>query len=452
MRKRSKIWVVSVLAGLLSATVAVSGPVGAAEEVASAGAACADVLAPVTGGAAASSEPLATCQWDMIQINATDAGSHSVATGNGVKVGVIDSGVDRFHPDIEPNLDIDLSCSFIYSDDPVAKAQEMGNGICSNKLAVQDLGTHGTHVASIIAAPINGIGIAGVAPEATIVALKACSFAGYCFVKSVAAAIRYAGDLRLDVINLSLFADPYLYYCGNDAAQRAQYASMVSAVRYARQRGVVVVAAAGNESSDLQHPTVDTISPDWPAEPVEPRLVHNNCRVAPTEIPGVVVVSATSPFGIAGYSTIGQGVVDVAAPGGDLVADGDVVPQHSVLAAASSTDVYDEGIYPLYDFYNDYYPGLTVVDSGARYVAIDGTSMASPHVAGVAALIRQVHPNWSPDAVAAALRSTASPQPCPGPDGPFVYSIDGPVACSGGAGRNSYFGTGIVDALAAAKK
>ena len=66
--------------------------------------------------------------------------------------------------------------------------------------------------------------------------------------------MRYAGDLRLDVVNLSLFADPYLYYCGNDAEQRALYSDLRAAARYAQQRGVVIVAAAGNESSDLQHP------------------------------------------------------------------------------------------------------------------------------------------------------------------------------------------------------
>ena len=60
---------------------------------------------------------------------------------------------------------------------------------------------------------MNGVGIAGVAPDATIVALKACTIAGFCFVDSVAAALRYAGDQRLDVVNLSLFADPFLYYC-----------------------------------------------------------------------------------------------------------------------------------------------------------------------------------------------------------------------------------------------
>ncbi len=95
-----------------------------------------------------------------------------------------------------------------------------------------------------------GIGIAGVAPKATLVALKACSVAGFCFVDEVAAALRYAGDHHIDIVNLSLFADLYLYYCGNDA----------------QQRGVLIVAAAGNEEADLRHLILDTISPDWPPD------------------------------------------------------------------------------------------------------------------------------------------------------------------------------------------
>ena len=165
---------------------------------------------------APNSEPFGPCQWDMALINASDDGSYAIATGEGVKVGVIDSGVDFNHADIAPNLDVDLSCSFIFDDTPTADPAEIANGDCSNKGAVQDLNGHGSHVASTIGAPINGVGIAGVAPDATLVGLKACTKVGYCFADSVAAALRYAGDQELDIVNLSLYADPYLYYCKND--------------------------------------------------------------------------------------------------------------------------------------------------------------------------------------------------------------------------------------------
>ena len=152
------------------------------------------------------SEPFGPCQWDMAIINAGTE-SYASATGKGVTVGVIDSGVDFTHPDIAPNLDVDRSCSFIFDDTPTAHPSEIANGDCSNKAAVQDRNGHGSHTASTIAAPVNGIGIAGVAPEATIVALKACTEVGYCFADSVAAALRYAGDNDIDIVNMSLYAD-----------------------------------------------------------------------------------------------------------------------------------------------------------------------------------------------------------------------------------------------------
>jgi subtilisin family serine protease len=399
------------------------------------------------------SEPLADCQWDMAIIGAgTDSYDH--ATGEGVTVGVIDSGVDRFHPDIAPNLDIGRSCSFIFDDTPTADPAEVANGDCSNKNAVQDLNGHGSHVASNIAAPINGIGIAGVAPEATLVALKACTEVGFCFADSVAAALRYAGDQGIDVVNLSLFADPYLYYCKSEAEQRAILRELESAARYAQQRGVLIVAAAGNEVADLQHPDIDDISPDWPPDSAVIREVENNCRVAPAELPGVLTVSAIGPIGypgydlwIADYSSVG---VDVAAPGGDYFRATNT-RQDAVLGALSSTSDPDNGIWDFFDFLEvnggPGFDGLTVLaDGGFRYGFLNGTSMASPHAAGVAALIVEKHPGWSPSAVKAAVERTASQLDCPS-----VQLAGDPRRCYGNGGRTSFFGHGLVDALAASE-
>jgi len=414
------------------------------------------ICSQIFGGVYAppSSEPLAQCQWDMSLIHANQA-TRSRATGDGVRVGILDSGVDINHPDIRPNLDLASSCSFVRSDDPTITAGltdpvEAGNGNCSNKAAVQDLGGHGTHVASTVAAPVNGVGIAGVAPKATLVALKACTASTYCYGYAVAAALRYAGDHDIDVVNMSLFADPYLFYCGNDAGQRALMRELQSAARYAQQHGVLLVASAGNETIDLHHPIEDTISPDGPEDTPITRSVGNNCRILPGELPGVLSVMATGPVGypgytmnIADYSSIGG---DVAAPGGDYFSASDTV-QDAILAAMPANSSIYQDLDPL----NPDFPGVTTADGNASYAWIQGTSMAAPHATGVAALVKQLHPGWSPSAVAAAVKRAATPMSCP-PNWQPLDETDERTRCQGGSsGHTSFFGSGLVDAGAATR-
>jgi subtilisin family serine protease len=379
-------------------------------------------------------DQLSPCQWDMRVIGSTAA--HETETGDGVKVGIIDSGIDRFHPDLNPGgIDIGLSCSFIFSTTPTADPDEVANGNCANKPAVQDLNGHGTHVATTVAARENGIGIVGVAPEATIVGLKACTIVGFCFADSVAAALRYAGDQELDVVNLSLFADPFLYYCSNDKGQKAILKDLKDAARYAQQRGVVIVASAGNEADDLGHPIEDDISPDFPpGTEEENRRVRNNCRVAPAELTGVVTVSATGVDTLASYSNVGS-PVDVTAPGGDAPqTPTSVFGRGRILAGWSSTD--ETGTWEALAAVN-----RAVVSGGGRYVWISGTSMSSPHAAGVAALIRGQHPDMPQGAVAARIRSSATPMACP-----VDWPEDDERQCTGGAGQTSFFGAGMVNA------
>jgi subtilisin family serine protease len=432
---------------LIAGTIAVSAVVRAAMPSEDLVDLCTDLYGDVFG--VPNAEPLGPCQWNMALINASDDGSYQHATGAGVTVGMIDSGVDFNHPDIAPNLDVDRSCSFIYDDTPTADPGEVANGDCTNKDAVQDLMGHGTATASTVAAPINDVGIAGVAPDATIVALKACTIQGYCFADSVAAALRYAGDNDIDIVNLSLFADPYLYYCKSEKEQKAILKELEAAARYAQQRGVLVVASAGNEQADLQHPGMDDISPDWPPDSEEERYVKNNCRVAPAELPGVMTVSATGPVGypgydmwIADYSSVGMSRVDVTAPGGDYFRATDTA-QDAVLAALSVDSVLWTIFDPL--------PGFTVIDQGAGYAYVNGTSLSAPHAAGVAALVKEMHPKWGRGAVKAAVERSAQHLDCP-PDWEPLDENDERERCYGNGGRTSFFGHGLVDAEAAAQE
>jgi subtilisin family serine protease len=234
--------------------------------------------------------------------------------------------------------------------------------------------------------------------------------------------------------------------CKNAAEQRAMLSQMEEAARYAMQQGVVIVVAAGNEAQDLSHPRYDVISPDWPPDSAVVREVRNNCRVSPAEIAGVMTVSALGPQKVLSfYSNVGTSVVDVAAPGGDYTqttAD----PFGDVMGAWSSTD--QSGFWEFMEWLSTYLDApFTTEQDGARWVWGSGTSFAAPHAAGVAALVRQRHPKWSPGAVIAEVSRTAQPLACP-----ENWSADNPQQCQGGKGHTSFYGSGLVDALAATKK
>jgi subtilisin family serine protease len=389
-------------------------------------------------------DQLSACQWDMRIINAAPGESYAVNRGDGATVGIIDTGVDFTHPDIAPNLDLGLSCSFITPGNPAAIPQDIdASGQCQDKSATQDFFGHGTHVAGIVGAPINGLGVAGVAPEATLASLKVCATGGYCFTKEVTDALIYAGDKGLDVVNLSLFADPFLFNCRNEADQRAIVMSIGRAAQYATQRGVVVVASAGNEATDLAHPETDEISPDFPPGAAVTRDVGNQCIVLPAELPTVVTVSAIGPQGtLSFYSNFGNAAVDVTAPGGSSGQAPN--PFGRVLNAWGSEAP------PLSTTLRRLVEDCAVVNGQpvcALYGWIQGTSMAAPHAAGVAALIRSADPNLPPMAVAARLQNTAMPMVCEEVQDPFT---DPPKDCSGGPGHTNFYGSGLVDALAAA--
>jgi lantibiotic leader peptide-processing serine protease len=389
-------------------------------------------------------------QWDMRQIHTPQA--HGITGGSpAVVVGDIDTGLDYNHPDLRQNVS-DADSANCISGAPVPGA-----------VAANDDNGHGTHTAGTIAAASNGIGIVGVAPNVKVAGIKAGDASGTFFPQAVICAFMWAGDRHVDVTNNSYFADPWEYNCRNDAAQRAIWKAEQRAIRYAQDQGVTVVAAAGNDSDDLSHPTQDRTSPDSPPGTAVTRDVTNACVVIPVEIPGVVGVSATGsttqdtsageyPDNLkAYYSSYGVSAVDVTAPGGDrrFVAPG--VINGRVLSTWPST-----------------IPCLSPQppdpsEPTAAYCWAQGTSMASPHVAGVAALIvsrygdtqNPQNGKMRPGEVSALLSQTADPQDCPNslPTTPFDYlSFTGvnsgaTQSCQGGPGHNSWYGTGQVDAF-----
>jgi lantibiotic leader peptide-processing serine protease len=427
-------------AGAGSASAAPPGTNPASAEAA----ACASLYSvPVNVGP----EPLSACQWDMRAIHATSAESYAVNQGRGARIGDIDTGIDLTNSDIMPNVDVAASCVFLYADTPTANpAEQVTRGDCSNKAALQDLAGHGTHTAGTIAAPINGVGVSGVAPQATVVVLKAGTEQGYFFTQSVVDALRYAGDQHLDAVNMSFFADPWLFNCRNDAEQRAIIRAISAAARYAQQRGVVLIASAGNEGIDLNHPVSDEISPDFPPDAAVTRPVNNSCVVLPEEIAGVVVVSATGAENLLSwYSSYGN-LTDITAPGGSRFQTPTFDPNRGRVLSTYSSTAGDLGLEAAL--------GRLVQDASGNYYAwLNGTSMAAPHAAGVVALIRAAHPGMSQGAVAALLRSTATGQPCPAELDPGVEFFGAPVqVCRGGSGNNNFYGKGLLNALTAARR
>lgn len=378
---------------------------------------------------ATDNDSLSGLQWDMAQIRTPQA--HLISGGSrSIVVGDIDTGLDFTHPDLAPNVDFANSVSClggVPNPDPAAWNDGFG---------------HGTHTAGTIAAASNGIGIVGVAPNVRIAGIRAGDANGFFFPEAVVCAFMWTAQKKLAVVNNSYFADPWLFNCRNDAEQRAIWQAIQRAVKYAQQAGTLVVASMNNSADDLAHPTQDATSPDN-TTPVT-RDISNACAVIPVEIPGVVGVSANGNLQLKSfYSNYGVGVVSVVAPGGDSVLQRTAAaPNGRVLStwpAALLTATCS--------------PASRLVDaSGAAYCYIQGTSMAAPHVSGVAALIasRGIR---NPGAITSKLIATSDRLACPADLSIYAFfpALDNgaPQVCQGTLDYNGFNGNGQVNALRA---
>ncbi|MYT23086.1 S8 family serine peptidase [Streptomyces sp. SID7760] len=322
---------------------------------------------------------------DMSQIKADQA--WAVTTGSpSVKVGILDTGVDDQHQDLAPNFNAADSVSCAYGK-PDTRAG-----------AWRDVDSHGTHVAGTIAAAKNGKGVVGVAPGVKISAVRVAEPGNsFFFAENTICGFVWAGDHGFKVTNNSYYTDPWQFNCPDNIDQAAIIEGVKRAQEYAEGKGSLQIAAAGNEDYDLAHKTTDSASPN-DSTPVT-RTITNACLDIPTELPGVVTVAANgSGTSKASFSNFGSGVIDVAAPGSDVYS---TIP-------------------------------------GGKYGTKSGTSMATPHVVGVAALLASTNPGITPAQLRDKLATQANDIACPSDS-----------RCTGTAANNSFFGEGQVDALKA---
>ena len=329
--------------------------------------------------------------WGAVAMHAREAEAVNVKRAP-VTVAVVDSGVEDTHPDLEGRVDTSRSvkCSV--------------NGVATQDFyGWRDEFYHGTHVAGIIAAKHNDIGIDGIAPEASIVAIEATNDNRLIYPEYVTCAFMWAASHGVDVVNNSYSMDPWVYWSPTDPEQAAGLEAATRSIKYAQDKGLAVIAAAGNEGVDIDNPTIDNGSPTDVPTPTKNRAVNGGIRV-PSMLDGVAQVSAVGQaynvkpglsLGRAEFSNYGD-TIDFAAPGDQIYS---TVP-------------------------------LLFYPSG--YAVADGTSMATPHVSGIAALIKSVHPELSGAQVIDLMKKQAAAN-----YGRLNAPIDG----------REYRGYGFLDAL-----
>jgi subtilisin family serine protease len=408
--------------------------------------------APVTRPSVAApvgAEPFADLQWGNHAIHATEGGSYRIERGDHrVLVGILYSGIDGTHPDLRSTVDAARARNFAPDIPEIDGPCE--DPSCLDPADRDDLG-HGTHVAGVVAAARNGLGTAGVAPGVRLVSLRVAQDSGFVFPMPMIRAIVHSGRTGIDVVNMALVLDPWLFHCADNPAdspeakaeQRAIMTALARAVGFARSRGVLPVASLGDQAYDLDGHLTDVSSPTFPLDSAYPRDITPDCQVLPAEARGVVGVSRLDrALRLAASSNYGLPATDVSAPGGSSGAIADRILSPFPEAAAREFGMLNP----------DGTPNTPVLLRDCRR-GVCGyylyTTIASPFASGVAALIvsRYGHPTagggftLDPAETERRLLRSATETACP---------ADAPT-CQGTLARNSHYGVGIVDALAAVR-
>ncbi len=283
-------------------------------------------------------------QWNMRVIKADQAWATS-SQGAGARVCILDTGVDPGHIDLQGKVDPTRDTSFVFDSLGVIEPVSL------------DSVAHGTFVAAIISS--NSVGVAPVAPQATLCAVKVLGNNGFGSFADILSGILYASDVGADAINMSFGG----YLPAGDAQALDLVTVLQQAVDYAVGRGAALIAAAGNDA-------INTNTGVGPGKYVADSIN------TPAALTHVVSVGATAPMDqtnfdrIASYSDYGSAGVDVFAPGGDQ--PDSLQPRDLIISACSR----------YYHFQGD-----TTCRDGKHYLIGPGTSFAAPHVAGEAAVV-----------------------------------------------------------------